>query len=134
MLSKLLTALTALLALLTGGCASPSNEAAAPGALPKSIDVPAAAKLRDEGAVVIDVREQSEWDEFHMPGATLIPLGQIGGRLDAIPKDKPVVLVCRSGSRSASARDQLINAGYTNVTSMDGGMLAWRRAGQPVTP
>jgi rhodanese-related sulfurtransferase len=114
-----------------GGGAAPSTTVA-DGALPRSVDVATAATLRDDGALVIDVREQSEWDEFHMPGATLIPLGQLASKAGTLPKDKPIVLVCRSGSRSATGRNMLEKAGFTNVTSMDGGMLAWRSAGLPV--
>lgn len=81
---------------------------------------------------MLEVREQSEWDEFHMPGATLIPLGTLPSQLEALPKDKPIVVVCRSGNRSQTGRDILLEAGFTDVTSMDGGMLDWQRAGLPV--
>jgi rhodanese-related sulfurtransferase len=100
--------------------------------VPREINVSEASKLRDQGAYILDVREQSEWDEFHMPGATLIPLGTLPSKLASVPKDKPVVVVCRSGNRSQSGRDILLNAGYTNVTSMSGGMLAWQSAGLPI--
>jgi len=96
---------------------------------PSEVDVVKAAELRDQGAFILDVREQSEWDQFHIPGAELIPLGTLPDRLNEIPKDKDVVVVCRSGNRSATGRDILLNSGYTNVTSMAGGMNQWQASG-----
>jgi rhodanese-related sulfurtransferase len=66
-----------------------------------------------------------------MPGATLIPLGQLASRLSEVPKDKPVVVVCRSGNRSQQGRDILAANGFTSVTSMAGGMRDWQGAGLP---
>ncbi len=80
----------------------------------------------------LDVREQEEWDTFHIPGATLIPLGQLADRLAEVPTDKPIIVVCRSGNRSQQGRDILLNAGYTNVTSMAGGSTAWSNLGYPI--
>ncbi len=80
----------------------------------------------------LDVREQSEWDQFHIPEAKLIPLGSLSGQLASVPKDKTVVVVCRTGRRSAEGRDILIKAGYTNVTSMAGGVTEWQAKGLPV--
>jgi len=97
--------------------------------LPSEVDVVKAAELRDQGAFMLDVREQSEWDQFHITGATLIPLGTLTDRLKEIPKDKDVVVVCRSGNRSATGRDILLNAGFTSVTSMAGGMNQWQASG-----
>ncbi len=96
------------------------------------ISVEDAAKLRDQGALILDVREQSEWDQFHIPEAKLIPLGSLSGQLASVPKDKTVVVVCRTGRRSAEGRDILIKAGYTNVTSMAGGVTEWQAKGLPV--
>ncbi len=100
--------------------------------LPREISVDTAAELRDDGAFMLDVREQSEWDEFHMPGAQLIPLGELPSRLSELPQDQKIVVVCRSGNRSATGRDILLDAGFTNVTSMAGGMNEWRSAGYDV--
>ena len=109
---------------------------AAPGAgvaLPDEIDVAAAARERDAGAFILDVREPDEWAAGHIPGATLIPLGQLAVRAGEVPKDRDVVVVCRSGNRSAQGRDILRAAGLTQVTSMAGGMKAWTAAGNPTT-
>ncbi|MEI7845850.1 MAG: rhodanese-like domain-containing protein [Chloroflexota bacterium] len=81
--------------------------------------------------VVIDVREPQEYQAGHIAGAKLIPLGSIKQHLNELPKDKEIVCVCASGSRSSSAARQLIKAGYT-VLDMSGGMMNWQRAGFPV--
>ncbi len=99
--------------------------------LPDEITITVAAEKRDSGAFMLDVREPDEWDEFHMPGATLIPLGELEARLDEVPADQEIVVVCRSGNRSATGRDILKDAGFSQVTSMGGGMRAWSDAGYP---
>jgi rhodanese-related sulfurtransferase len=99
--------------------------------LPADISVQDAAKLRDAGAFVLDVREPAEWNQVHIPGATLIPLGELRTRANQVPKDKPVVVICHSGNRSKVGRDTLRQAGFTNVTSVNGGMNAWSAAGLP---
>jgi glyoxylase-like metal-dependent hydrolase (beta-lactamase superfamily II)/rhodanese-related sulfurtransferase len=88
-----------------------------------------------ESARVIDVREA---DEFtgplgHIEGASLIPLGQLAGRIDEIETDTPLVTVCRSGGRSAQAWVMLRRAGFERVVNLTGGMLAWHELGLPVS-
>lgn len=100
-------------------------------ALPDEISVAQALDKREAGAYMLDVREPDEWNEFNMPGATLIPLGELASRVDEVPKDREVVVVCRSGNRSATGRDILKEAGFSQVTSMAGGMNEWRSAGYP---
>ncbi len=90
--------------------------------------------LYQEGAFVLDVREQEEWDEYHAPNTTLIPLGELEQRLSELPKDQIIVVVCRSGNRSDEGRDILKNAGFSQVTSMDGGLKTWRDLGYPIEP
>lgn len=98
-------------------------------ALPAEISVADAAQMRDDGAFVLDVREQDEWDAVHIPGAHLIPLGELPDRLNELPQDQEIVVVCRSGNRSATGRDILKEAGFSQVTSMAGGMNEWQAAG-----
>ncbi|HSD85001.1 MAG TPA: rhodanese-like domain-containing protein, partial [Anaerolineae bacterium] len=86
---------------------------------------------RDDGAFILDVRTPDEWNTVHIPGATLIPLDQLGSRLNEVPQDKEVVVVCHSGNRSKQGRDILKNAGFSQVTSMAGGMNQWQAAGLP---
>ncbi len=110
----------------------PFGQPAPSATLAKEVSVEEAAKLRDSGAFMLDVREQSEWDQFHIPGATLVPLGTLPDKLDTLPKDKDIVVVCRTGRRSAEARDILLKAGFTNVTSMAGGVTDWQSRGLPI--
>jgi rhodanese-related sulfurtransferase len=98
-------------------------------ALPREVSVAEAAALRDGGAFILDVREPDEWVESHIPGATLIPLGELASRVDEVPQGQEVVVVCRSGNRSAEGRDILLAAGFTDVTSMAGGVNQWKAAG-----
>lgn len=93
--------------------------------LPLEVSVDEAYQMRENGAFVLDVRELSEWEDGHIPDATLIPLGELENRLDEIPTDQEVLIVCMSGNRSAQARDILKNSGFTNITSMAGGMNQW---------
>ncbi|MEE6294996.1 rhodanese-like domain-containing protein [Georgenia wangjunii] len=83
------------------------------------------------GAVVLDVREQDEWDAGHVPGATHIPLGELPARTADVP-EADLVVVCRSGGRSARATAWLTQAGF-DARNLDGGMKAWERAGLPIT-
>jgi rhodanese-related sulfurtransferase len=132
-------ALASLLAvILVAGCASTSTlrpsvagGSPTPG-MAATISVTDAAVLRDDGAVVIDVREPDEWAAGHIPGAILIPLGELPSRIGDVPPNRPIVVVCRSGNRSAQARDILIGAGFPAVTSLDGGMTAWAKSGMPI--
>jgi len=136
-----LIALALFAALALGACGSPSATenragggavATAGAALPLEVDVAAAATLRDGGAFVLDVRQPDEWAAGHIEGATLIPLGELASRVAEVPLDRDVVVVCRSGNRSAQGRDVLLSAGYAAVTSMAGGMNDWAASGRPV--
>ena len=108
--------------------------AAARPALPAEVSVAEAAAKRDAGAFILDVRTPEEWNEFHVPGSTLIPIDELPKRVAEVPKDQEVVVVCRSGNRSATGRDVLLKAGYPQVTSLAGGLTTWRSAGKPVEP
>jgi len=90
-----------------------------------------ARSMAASGAFVLDVREPSEWEEFHVANTTLIPLGQLEKRLSEVPRDREVVVICRSGNRSTTGRDILAKAGFASVTSMSGGLLSWRAKGFP---
>lgn len=103
------------------------------GAYPDEVSISQAAQKRDQGAFILDVREPDEWQQVHIPDATLIPLGELPNRLNELPKDREVVVVCRSGNRSAKGRDILRGAGFTKVTSMAGGMNQWQAQGLPTT-
>ncbi len=98
--------------------------------LPVDVDVQTVEKLRaNPNVLVLDVREDTEYAGGHIPGAVLLPLGQIPNRLNDIPKDKTVIAVCRSGHRSNQATQLLRQQGFDNVHNMLGGMNAWAQAG-----
>ena len=100
--------------------------------LPAEMSVAEVAQLNTNDYYFLDVREPDEWNEFHIEWATLIPLGELDTRLNELPKDKNIIVVCRSGNRSAQGRDVLLNAGFESVSSMAGGMNEWNSQGNPV--
>jgi rhodanese-related sulfurtransferase len=85
----------------------------------------------NEEIVLIDVREPYEWSVGHIASAHHIPMQQIPQRLAEIPKDREVVMICRSGARSEHARAHLAQLGYTRVRNMIGGMQRWAREVDP---
>jgi len=94
------------------------------------ISVTEAHRAAEAGDVLlVDVREQHEWDAGHAPGAVHVPLGEL--RQDSLPTDRPVVAICRVGGRSGAATEALAGVGY-EVRNTTGGMLAWAAAGLPV--
>jgi rhodanese-related sulfurtransferase len=82
----------------------------------------------DAGALLLDVREPNEWEAGHAPGATFIPLGSVAERAGELPADRPVVVICRSGGRSARATEFLVAQGVDAV-NLAGGMRAWAAEG-----
>ncbi|HKJ38644.1 MAG TPA: rhodanese-like domain-containing protein [Anaerolineales bacterium] len=78
--------------------------------------------------LVVDVRQPEEFRRGHISGAKLIPLGELSSRMKDLPKDKEIICVCASGSRSRSATKRLVNEGY-NAVNMNGGMMSWARSG-----
>jgi rhodanese-related sulfurtransferase len=95
------------------------------------ISVAEAYKLYPDGAFFLDVREVVEWEAGHVPDTTNIPLSEMESRLSELPEDQDIVVICRSGNRSAEGRDILLDAGFKNVTSMAGGVSDWKDAGYP---
>ncbi|WP_438824830.1 rhodanese-like domain-containing protein [Bacillus thuringiensis] len=81
---------------------------------------------------VIDVRNQSEWDEGHLPHAKLITLEHLTKHVQDIPKDRPIIVQCRSGIRSAIAASILQKHGVKDVINVQGGYLAWLKAEFPI--
>ncbi|RLK60128.1 rhodanese-like domain-containing protein [Actinokineospora cianjurensis] len=82
-------------------------------------------------AVLLDVREQDEWDAGHAPSAQHIPMGELTARLDELPADAQVFVICRSGGRSARVT-QYLNGNGWDAVNVDGGMQTWSALGQPV--
>lgn len=90
--------------------------------------------INHQDALVLDVRENQEFAAGHVPNARHIPLGQLGSRLSELEKFKgrPVVVVCRSGTRSGRACAVLRKNGFEQVYNLGGGMTAWEQANMPV--
>ena len=86
----------------------------------------------DQNLLLVDVRSPHEYEhDGHIEGSRLLPLQALMQRAEELPKDQPITFVCRSGSRSLVACEQLSLLGYENVTNFRGGMIAWKRAGLP---
>ena len=83
-----------------------------------------------EGAYLLDVREDDEWAAGHAPGAHHVPMMEIPTRTADIPQDGDVVVVCRSGGRSAQVVAYLRGNGWDNVANLDGGMQDWAAGGR----
>lgn len=125
-----------LLVVMLAGCSGAATPDAAPidvSKLPNTVDAATVKALQGRADVVVfDVREPSEYAAGHIPDVTLIPMGQVPSRLNEIPKDKTVILTCRSGNRSGQVADFLRQQGWTKVHNMQGGILSWEQAGYPV--
>lgn len=97
----------------------------------RELDPAAAHDAFREGAFLLDVREVDEWQAGHDPGAVHVPMGTVVDGHDAIPRDRTVLVICRSGARSAAVTDQLTGWGYDAV-NVAGGMQAWAIDHPPV--
>jgi rhodanese-related sulfurtransferase len=84
-----------------------------------------------DGMLLLDVREQDEWDAGHAPQALHIPMSELAGRLEELPADQDVYVICRSGGRSARVAAYLNGNGW-DATNVDGGMQSWESAGKPL--
>src|SRR5439155_16725769 len=81
---------------------------------------------------LLDVREPWEYQDGHVPGARLIPLGELEQRVNEVPRDRPILAICHSGQRSLAAAGYLRHLGYTSVSNVDGGTAAWIERDYPV--
>jgi rhodanese-related sulfurtransferase len=105
-----------------------------PNPLP-AIDVDEAERrLREDPArpVLLDVREPNEFEDVRAPGAVLLPTSTFIARLDELPPDRPLLVICHTGGRSAAVTGYLTRNGRPDVVNVAGGMEAWERAGKPV--
>jgi rhodanese-related sulfurtransferase len=105
-----------------------------PGSVP-SVDVrEAARRLREdpERPLLLDVREPNEFAELRVPGAVLLPMSGFAARIDELPMDRPLLVICHVGGRSAAVAGYLAQTGRADVFNVAGGMDAWARAGLPV--
>jgi len=100
---------------------------------PLEVDLETFAKAHAGGATVLDVRNPDEYETAHVPGAVLIPLGELAERPDEIPEADPLYVICAAGGRSLAATKALVDAGY-NALSVAGGTNGWiERGGDTVT-
>jgi len=120
--------------------AAPAPSPAAPAAAAASVSLPLISQQalldrqakKDPSLFVLDVRTPKEYAEGHVPGAVNVPYDQVASRLAQIPKDKEVVLYCRSGRRAGLAAGGLEANGYTELKQLQGDMEAWLKEGRPV--
>jgi|GEM_PF-9936 len=106
-----------------------------PGAAKSFSPMEALQSINHRDALVLDVRSDAEYAEGHVLNALHIPLGLLAGRLGQLEayRDHPIVVICRSGARSAQAAAQLRKAGFNEVFNLAGGVMAWQNASLPLT-
>jgi rhodanese-related sulfurtransferase len=102
-------------------------------ATPKEISRAEAREMLDGGAQLVDVRADHEWEAGHLPGAVHIALPELPARAAEIDKDRPVIVYCRGGNRSAMATTALAEAGY-DVVKLAGGAVGWEEEGLEFEP
>ena len=100
-----------------------------PAGLPE-VEVDELEQARAAGAPVIDVREPDEYEAVHVPGAVLMPLGDVMARVDEVPRDEPVYVICATGNRSARAA-QWYRAQGIDARNVTGGTKGWVESGKP---
>lgn|GEM_PF-397670 len=96
------------------------------------ISVAEAYQKYQQGAFFLDVRSQEEWDQVHIKNSILIPLDVLQNRLDELPRDRDIVVVCKSGHRSEDGMNILRQAGFSRAACMTGGLTGWQTAGYPL--
>ena len=122
-------AVAAAAVLALAACASLQRQAV------RSVDAARALKLsKSSRTVIVDVRNPDEYAAGHLPGARLLPVGEIAKRLSELPADKktPLLLYCLAGKRSTQAVGVLKEEGYLRIYNLLGGITAWKQAGYPV--
>ena len=113
--------------IVKSGVAQSANAAFQPSQL-EEISVFKAKLMARNGALMVDVREKDEVAElaYDVDGIINIPLSEFKARINELPKDKKLIMACRSGNRSLKAANILLENGYTNVVNMKGGMMMWQ--------
>jgi rhodanese-related sulfurtransferase len=100
----------------------------------EQIDVQAASAEQADGALLLDVREQDEWDAGHAPGSLHLPLSELQERFTELPETAATLVICRSGSRSDVVAHALARIGRPGCANVAGGLQAWVAAGLPLEP
>lgn len=122
---KLPVIIILLFGLLFTGCGQAAPHGSVAASHHVTIDQ-ALADWKDHSVIILDVRTPSEYAEGHIPGAKLIPLDQLPNRLNEVPKEGKVYVICRSGNRSSQATNFLRDNGFSNVFNVTSGMTSWR--------
>jgi rhodanese-related sulfurtransferase len=99
----------------------------------EDVDVAAVAGRDPDLTVLLDVREHDEVAEAGIEGSLVIPLTELNQRVEEIPRDVPVFVVCRTGNRSRMVAEALALSGHDKVKNVRGGIVAWYQAGYPIT-
>ncbi|NJC88649.1 MAG: rhodanese-like domain-containing protein [Desulfuromonas sp.] len=103
-------------------------------AVARNIDAPGAVTLlkQRQDVYLLDVRTPQEYQQGHLAGAHLIPIDQVAQRLGELPGNRPILVYCAVGSRSAQVFNFLARRGYPEVYNLDGGIVGWAQSGYPV--
>jgi rhodanese-related sulfurtransferase len=97
----------------------------------EQVGVDEAISLARGESIVLDVREQYEWDAVHVDGATHVPMSELQARIAEVPTEDTLLVMCHSGQRSLVVTEALVEAGY-HAVNVSGGIMAWELAGGPV--
>jgi rhodanese-related sulfurtransferase len=106
---------------------SDTNQAAV-----EEADVADASAAVEAGALLVDVREDFEWSAGHALGAIHLPMMQVPTRMEELPRDAPIYLICATGNRSGRVAEYLTQNGFSRPINVRGGTVAWQRAGLPI--
>jgi len=126
-----ITALT-VLAVAAGVFYFATRPAASSDAVFRNVTVKDLKNASEPDKIILDVRTQGEYNEGHVDGAVLLPVQELEQRYSELPKDKPIYVMCHSGNRSLVASEILEKNGFKDIRNVQGGILAWQRAGYPV--
>ncbi len=110
---------------------TPLPSAASPPLTPPEVDPEQASELIKQGALMVDVRETWELEQIRVADAVHIPLMELPRRMQELPQDRTLVMLCQSGGRSQQAARLLAASGYPDVLNLQGGILGWHHAGLP---
>ncbi|BBY24619.1 rhodanese-like domain-containing protein [Mycobacterium stomatepiae] len=99
---------------------------------PPAVSAAEAIRLVEEGALIVDVRREFEWNRVHIPSAVHMPLEKLGDRCLELPDDRLIITFCTGGIRSGGAANVLVENGFDAV-NMSGGLIHWRAAGGSLT-
>jgi rhodanese-related sulfurtransferase len=103
-----------------------------PTAIPSILPREAADEVAAGTALIVDVRERNEFEQERIDGVVLLPISEFVARHESLPRDRPLLMLCAAGSRSTSATMYLLQAGWTDVRNITGGMIGWRHAALPI--